>query len=77
MNITQTKTGTNTLKLTVEINKNDYANSVDTSLLDYRKKMTLPGFRAGRVPMGIVKKKYELSIRVEEINKLLSNFSTY
>ena len=35
--------------------------------------MNVPGFRAGKVPIGLVKKKYGLSIKLEEINKLISS----
>ena len=56
----------------MKIVKNDYGTKVQESLKDYQKKMNLPGFRVGKVPMSIVKSKYELAIRVEEINKIFS-----
>ena len=73
MNISNKKIENNHIKLTVKIAKNDYGIKVQESLKDYQKKMNLPGFRAGKVPMSIVKSKYELAIRVEEINKILSS----
>ena len=73
MKITQKKIDTNTLLLSAKISQDDYSSSVNKSLGDYQKKMNVPGFRVGKVPMGLVKKKYELAIRVEEINKILSN----
>ncbi|MAQ69484.1 MAG: hypothetical protein CMD23_00110 [Flavobacteriales bacterium] len=73
MDIIKKKIDVNTLKLTANVKEGDYVSVVENALLDYRKKMTLPGFRAGKVPMSLVKKKYELAIRVEEINKLLSS----
>lgn len=73
MKITQKKTDTNTLMLSAKISADDYKSTVNKSLVDYQKKMNMPGFRIGKVPMGLVKKKYELAIRVEEINKILSN----
>ena len=73
MKITQKKTDTNTLVLSAKICEDDYKSTVNKSLVDYQKKMNMPGFRIGKVPMGLVKKKYELAIRVEEINKILSN----
>ena len=73
MNISNKKIENNHIKLIVEIAKNDYSVKVQESLKDYQKKMNLPGFRAGKVPMSIVKSKYELAIRVEEINKILSS----
>ena len=73
MNISNKKIENNHIKLIVEIAKNDYSTKVQESLKDYQKKMNLPGFRVGKVPMSIVKSKYELAIRVEEINKILSS----
>ena len=72
MKIADKKKGKTTLLLEVNIKEKDYIDSVESSLVNYRKKMNLPGFRVGKVPMGLVKKKYQLPIKVEEINKLLS-----
>tara|TARA_B100001250_G_C19770492_1_gene776927 strand:- start:321 stop:1670 length:1350 start_codon:yes stop_codon:yes gene_type:complete len=73
MNITQKEIAVNTLILSVKMQQSDYIDAVESSLLDYRKKINMPGFRAGKVPMSIVKKKYELAVKVEEINKILSS----
>ena len=53
--------------------ESDYRDIVDSRLLDYRKRVNIPGFRVGKVPMGLIKKRYELPIRIEEINKILSS----
>ena len=58
MKITQKKIDTNTLLLSAKISQDDYSSSVDKSLGDYQKKMNMPGFRVGKVPMGLVKKRY-------------------
>ena len=60
MKITEKKAGKTGLILEVNIEESDYLDSVEGSLLDYRKKMNIPGFRPGKVPMSIVKKKYQL-----------------
>ena len=39
--------------------------------LSDRKKAIIPGFRKGHVPMGMIKKQYETSVTVDEVNKLL------
>jgi len=72
MKITDKKKGKTTVLLEINIKEKDYIDAVESNLVDYRKKMNLPGFRVGKVPMGLVKKKYQLPIKVEEINKLLS-----
>lgn len=58
------------IKLTVE--KEDYAGRVDNVLKDYRKRVNMPGFRAGKVPMGVVKKMYGKAVIADEVNKLVS-----
>lgn len=58
--------------LTVKIEKADYADSVAKQLKDKRKKVQMPGFRVGKVPAGMVKKMYYISVLTDEINKILS-----
>ena len=55
----------------VEIVKEDYNEKVESILKNYRKTATIPGFRKGHVPMGMVKKQYGMAVRVDEVNKLL------
>ncbi len=57
--------------LTIKINKNDYEKNVDKILLDYKKRANIPGFRKGHTPIGLIKKQYGLSVKVDEINKLI------
>ena len=57
----------------IEISTNDYQEKVQNILNDYRKKANIPGFRKGFVPMGMIKKQYELPVKVDEINKLVQN----
>jgi trigger factor len=59
------------LKVTVEAA--DYAQRVENTLTDYRKKAAIPGFRQGKVPMSFVKKQYGKAILAEELNKLVSD----
>ncbi|MAZ31386.1 MAG: trigger factor [Flavobacteriales bacterium] len=58
--------------LKINILAADYQGRIDSVLSDYRKKADMPGFRKGKIPMGVIIKKYGLSVKVEEINKLLS-----
>lgn len=73
MNIIQEKTGDLTATLKVEITENDYAAHLDKELKSYRKQASIPGFRPGKVPMGIIQKKYGIAIMAEEVNKIVSN----
>ena len=57
--------------ITIEIERNDFEEKVSNVLTDYRKKANIPGFRKGHVPLGMIKKQYETSVTVDEVNKLL------
>ena len=58
--------------LKVHIKANEYESQVVDAIKGYRKKINMPGFRSGNVPISLIKKKYGLSIKVEEVNKLIS-----
>ena len=57
----------------IEISPKDYQEKVQNILNDYRKKANIPGFRKGFVPIGMIKKQYELPVKVDEINKMVQN----
>jgi trigger factor len=59
--------------ISLEIKKNDYNEKVKSILNDYRKKANIPGFRKGFVPLGLIKKQYEIPVKVDEINKLVQS----
>ena len=58
--------------ITVAIEKKDYEKDVDKNLRLYRRKMTLPGFRKGTAPMGMIRKVYGKRVLADEINRLTS-----
>ena len=58
--------------ITLEIDKADYQGKVEEALNNYRKNASVPGFRKGHVPMGMIKKQYEKAIQMDELNKLIS-----
>ena len=58
--------------ITLEIDKSDYQGKVEEALNNYRKNASIPGFRKGHVPMGMVKKQYEKAIQADGLNKLIS-----
>ena len=57
--------------LTITVEEADYKENVEKTLNDYRKKANYPGFRPGMVPMGLVKKQFGTSAKMEAINKLI------
>ena len=57
--------------LSIEIVKKDYESNVDKVLIDYKKKANVPGFRKGHTPIGLIKKQHGVSVKVDEINKLI------
>jgi len=57
--------------MTLTVEKADYEERVEKTLKDYRKRINMPGFRPGMVPMGLVKKQYGMAAKVDEINKVL------
>lgn len=58
--------------LKVKVEKADYEEKVENNLKDYRKKANIKGFRPGMVPIGIIKKMYGKAVKVDEINKSVS-----
>ena len=57
--------------LTLTVEEADYKENVEKTLKNYRKKANVPGFRKGMVPMGMIKKQFGTTVKVDEINKLL------
>lgn len=57
--------------LTITVEEADYKENVEKALKDYRKKANYPGFRPGMVPMGLVKKQFGTSAKMDAINKLI------
>ena len=57
MKITQKKNKSNSIFLKCAMEESDYRDIVDSRLVDYRKRVNIPGFRVGKVPMGLIKKR--------------------
>ncbi|MDG1476127.1 MAG: trigger factor family protein, partial [Vicingaceae bacterium] len=72
MNISQEKVDDLNAIIKVEVKQADYQEKVDKVLKDHRKNANIPGFRKGKVPMGMIKKQVGVSVIVDEINKVLS-----
>src|SRR5512133_1962628 len=72
MNITRENIDDLNAVLKVQVEKPDYENRVENVLKDYRKKANIKGFRPGMVPIGLIRKLYGKAVRVDEINKVVS-----
>jgi trigger factor len=72
MNITRENIDDLNALLKVQIVKADYTDKVETVLKDYRKKANIKGFRPGMVPIGIIRKMYGNAVKIDEINKAVS-----
>ena len=57
--------------MTITVEEADFKENVEKTLKNYRKKANVPGFRAGQVPMSLIKRQVGTSVKVDEINKLV------
>ena len=57
--------------MTITLEKEDYQGEVEKTLKDYRKRANIPGFRPGQAPMGMIKRQFGTSVKVDTINKML------
>ena len=73
MNITQTEKGENLVSIKISIEKADYQENVEKTLKQMRQRAQVPGFRQGMVPMGMIKKMYGTSAKMEALNNLVSD----
>ncbi len=72
MNITRENIDNVNAVIKIDIEKADYEKQVADVLKDYRQKASIPGFRPGKAPKGLIQKKFGTAVLVEEVNKLLS-----
>lgn len=76
MNITRENIDDVNAVIKLKIEKADYENEVNKKLKEYRQQASIPGFRPGKAPAGLIKKRYGTAILVEEVNKLISKSLT-
>ena len=72
MNIVREDVDALNAKLKVVVSPEDYKKKVEDVLQKYRKTANIPGFRSGKIPMGMVKKQYGKGILSEELNKIVN-----
>ena len=78
MNVTQNAKGENLISIKISVEKADYQENVEKTLKQMRQRANVPGFRPGMVPMGMIKKMYGASAKMEALNSLVSeNLNKY
>lgn len=73
MEITLDKKNSTEGLIKIRIDQADYQPKYEEKIRDYSRKANIKGFRAGKVPAGVIKKMFGKSILVEEINHMLSH----
>lgn len=58
--------------INIVVETEDYKPKVESTLKTQRKRAQMPGFRPGKVPMGMVKKMYGPTVIAQEVNDILS-----
>ncbi|MCH2213849.1 MAG: trigger factor [Flavobacteriales bacterium] len=72
MNITQEKIDDKNALLKIKVEPTDYNERYNDALKRARKQVQMPGFRPGKIPMGVIKSKYGKSLLAEEMNQVLN-----
>lgn len=73
MNITKEKKSDLDLLIKVEIVESDYAEEVKKQLKNYKNKATVPGFRKGMAPMGLIERMYKSAVVADSVQNLLTS----
>lgn len=73
MNVIRQDVNAQSALLTVQITPADYQGKVADTLEKYRKQAKIPGFRPGKVPMGLIQKQYGKGVLADELNKIVSD----
>jgi trigger factor len=71
MNISKKDIDSLNAEITISVTPSDYEAPVNEALKKAQKQISMPGFRPGKVPAGLIKKQYGTQILVDELNKLL------
>lgn len=73
MNITKKEIDNLNAEIIISVGPADYEPKIKEGLKKAQKQVSMPGFRQGKVPEGLIKKQYGTQILVDEINKLLND----
>jgi trigger factor len=72
MNVVEEKIDDLNSVLRITVESKDYSEKIEKTLKKYRKDASMPGFRPGKTPMSLIKKKYSRSLLADELNALVS-----
>jgi trigger factor len=72
MNISKKDINALNAELSITLAPADYEAKVENAIKKVQKQASLPGFRPGKVPVGLIKKQHGKSILVDEVNKILN-----
>ena len=73
MNITKHDIDNLNAEIKIAVTPLDYESRVGDALKKVQRQASMPGFRPGKVPAGLIKKQYGTQILVDEINKMLND----
>lgn len=73
MNITKQDIDGLNAEIKINLTPADYEARVNDAIKKVQRQASMPGFRPGKVPAGLIKKQYGTQIMVDEINKLLND----
>lgn len=59
--------------ITAVVEPADYTDKYEKAVKETKKKINMPGFRQGMVPVGLIKKQFGVSILADEVNKILQD----
>ena len=72
MQITQSEIDALRAHVSITLGKSDYEERCEKVLQAHKKQAQMPGFRKGKIPMGLIRKQYGKSVLADELNKLLA-----
>ncbi len=72
MNIEQEKQDDLHTEIKIRLEPEDYKENYEKAIRQYKKRIDLPGFRPGKVPNSLIKKKYGRSVLAEELGNILN-----
>ncbi len=73
MNITKHDIDSLNAEIKIAVTPLDYEDRVGEALKKVQRQASMPGFRPGKIPAGLIKKQYGTQILVDEINKMLND----